>query len=192
MLIDGRDARDCSLHWLREQIAVVLQDTVLFTGTVRDNIGYGSDATPEEIVDAAKAAAAHEFIRRLPNGYDTELGPQGVGLSGGQRQRIGIARTLLRNPPVIILDEPTTSLDRDSESQVLQGLDRLMRDRTCILVTHSPRLARTADRIVRAPRRPDRRRSAPLASRRCRSSTGCWTAPRAACSSARATGRSAT
>jgi ATP-binding cassette subfamily B protein len=148
VLIDGRDARDCAIHWLREQVAVVLQDTVLFTGSVRANIGYGSDATPEQIVEAAKAAAAHEFIRRLPDGYDTELGPQGVGLSGGQRQRIGIARTLLRNPPIIILDEPTTSLDRDSESQVLQGLDRLMRDRTCILVTHSPRLARTADRIV--------------------------------------------
>ena len=148
VLLDGRDARDCKLAWLREQVAVVLQDTVLFTGSVRENIGYGADATPEEIVEAAKAAAAHEFIRRLPDGYDTELGPQGVGLSGGQRQRIGIARTLLRNPPVIILDEPTTALDRESEAQVLQGLDRLMRGRTCILVTHSPRLARTADQIV--------------------------------------------
>ena len=145
VLIDGRDARDCSLAWLRDQVAVVLQDTVLFTGSVRENIAYGVDATDEEIVDAAKAAAAHEFIRRLPDGYDTQLGPQGVGLSGGQRQRIGIARTLLRNPPIIILDEPTTALDRESEAQVLEGLDRLMRGRTCILITHSPRLVRTAD-----------------------------------------------
>ncbi len=148
VLIDGRDARDCSLAWVRDQVAVVLQDTVLFTGSVRDNIAYGSEATGEQVVEAAKAAAADAFIRRLPNGYDTELGPQGTGLSGGQRQRIGIARTLLRNPPIIILDEPTTALDRESEEQVLEGLDRLMRGRTCLLVTHSPRLVRTAERIV--------------------------------------------
>jgi ATP-binding cassette, subfamily B, bacterial len=162
--IDGRDTRDCSLAWLRRQVAVVLQDTVLFSGTVRENIAYGTDATPAEIEDAAKAAAAHDFIRALPKGYDTELGPQGVGLSGGQRQRIGIARTLLRNPPIIVLDEPTTALDREAEAQVLAGLDRLMRGRTCLLITHSPRLARTADEIVelaggqivdrRAPKRP--------------------------------------
>ena len=160
--LDGRDARDCDIAWLREQVAVVLQDTVLFTGSVRDNIAYGTDATPEEIVAAARAAAADEFIRRLPDGYDTVLGPQGNGLSGGQRQRIGIARTLLRNPPVIILDEPTTALDRASEAQVLEGLDRLMRGRTCLLITHSPRLAATADEVVeldggRIVRRTNRR-----------------------------------
>jgi ATP-binding cassette, subfamily B, bacterial len=146
--LDGRDVKDCSLQWLREQIAVVLQDTVLFSGTVRENIAYGTEATDKEVVAAAQAAAAHEFIRSLPDGYDTELGPQGTGLSGGQRQRIGIARTLLRNPPVIILDEPTTALDADSEDLVLEGLDRLMRGRTCLLITHSPRLARTADQII--------------------------------------------
>jgi len=146
--LDGRDVKDCSLSWLREQIAVVLQDTVLFSGTVRENIAYGTEATDTGVVAAAQAAAAHEFIRSLPDGYDTELGPQGTGLSGGQRQRIGIARTLLRNPPVIILDEPTTALDADSEDLVLEGLDRLMRGRTCLLITHSPRLARTADQII--------------------------------------------
>src|SRR4051812_44206535 len=97
VLIDSREARDCRLDWLREQVAVVLQDTVLFTGSVRDNIAYATEATDQQIEDAAKAAAAHDFIARLPDGYDTELGPQGNGLSGGQRQRIGIARTLLRN-----------------------------------------------------------------------------------------------
>ncbi len=162
VLIDGRDARDCSLAWLRDQVAVVLQDTVLFTGSVRDNIAYGSDATPAQIVEAARAAAAHEFIERLPDGYDTELGPQGTGLSGGQRQRIGIARTLLRDPPVLVLDEPTTALDRESEAQVLEGLDRLMRDRTCILITHSPRLARTADRVIALDGGRVVRRRAPL------------------------------
>ena len=148
MTLDGRDVKDCSLAWLREQIAVVLQDTVLFSGSVRENIAYGTEATDTDVVAAAEAAAAHEFIRSLPDGYDTELGPQGTGLSGGQRQRIGIARTLLRNPPVIILDEPTTALDADSEDLVLEGLDRLMRGRTVLLITHSPRLARTADQII--------------------------------------------
>ena len=149
MLIDGRDARDCSLR-------------VAARADRRRPAGHGPVLRHRarehrlrhrrhrhEIVDAAaEAAAAHEFIRALPDGYDTELGPQGTGFSGGQRQRIGIARTLLRNPPVIILDEPTTALDEDSEDQVLEGLDRLMRGRTCLLITHSPRLARTADQII--------------------------------------------
>ena len=148
VLIDGRDARDCSLAWLRDQVAIVLQDTVLFTGSVRENIAYGCDATAAQVEAAARAAAAHEFIAALPDGYETLLGPQGVGLSGGQRQRIGIARTLLRNPPILLLDEPTTGLDATSEAEVLDGLATLMRGRTTILVTHSPRLADTADRIV--------------------------------------------
>ena len=148
VLIDGRDARECSLSWLREQVAVVLQDTVLFSGTVHDNIAYATEATREGVVAAARAAAAHEFICGLPMGYDTDLGPQGVALSGGQRQRIGVARTLLRDPPVLVLDEPTTGLDAASETAVLDGLEALMRGRTTILITHSPRLADTADRIV--------------------------------------------
>ncbi|HWM08994.1 MAG TPA: ATP-binding cassette domain-containing protein, partial [Solirubrobacteraceae bacterium] len=149
VLIDGRDARDCSLAWLRAQVAILLQDTVLFSGTVRDNIAYGSAAGREEVEAAARAAAAHDFICALPQSYDTELGPQGAGLSGGQRQRIGIARTLLRDPPILLLDEPTTALDADSEGRLLDGLRTLMEGRTTVLITHSPRLEAMADRVVR-------------------------------------------
>jgi ATP-binding cassette, subfamily B, bacterial len=146
--IDGRDARDWSLPWLRDQIGILLQDTVLFTGTVADNIAYGATATREEIVAAATAAGAHDFISRLPDGYDEPLGPQGVGLSGGQRQRLGIARVLLRNPPILLLDEPTTGLDALSEANLVGSLRALMRGRTTIIVTHSMSLAATADRVL--------------------------------------------
>jgi ABC-type multidrug transport system fused ATPase/permease subunit len=121
---------------------------VLVTGTVRENIAYASSADEAEVVAAARAAAAHDFIRSLPEGYATELGPQGVGLSGGQRQRLGIARTILRDPPILILDEPTTALDVESELQVVQGLTRLMRGRTTLIITHSLALAHHADRVV--------------------------------------------
>jgi ATP-binding cassette, subfamily B, bacterial len=146
--IDGRDARDWSLQWLRDQIGILLQDTVLFTGTVAENIAYGATATREEIVEAAKASGAHDFISRLPGGYDEPLGPQGVGLSGGQRQRLGIARVLLRNPPILLLDEPTTGLDALSEANLVGSLRALMRGRTTIIVTHSMSLAATADRVL--------------------------------------------
>ena len=148
LLIDGRDVRDCSLAWLRDQIGVLLQDTVLFTGSVEENIAYGAQVGPESVVAAARTAAAHEFLSELPGGYRTELGPQGLGLSGGQRQRIGIARTLLRDPPILLLDEPTTALDADAEAQLLEGLEHLMQGRTTILVTHSFELARRADRVI--------------------------------------------
>jgi ABC-type multidrug transport system fused ATPase/permease subunit len=148
VVIDGRDARDCSLDWLRDQVGLLLQDTVLFNGTVAENIAYGTDASREQIIRAATRADADGFIGALPGGYDSPLGPQGVGLSGGQRQRMGIARVLLRDPPILLLDEPTTGLDAASEAQVMEGLAGLMRDRTTVLITHSITLARTADRVV--------------------------------------------
>ncbi len=148
VVIDGRDVRDCSLSWLRDQVGLVLQDTVLFTGTVAENIAYGIDADAEAIEDAAKAADAHSFVTALPQGYGTELGPRGVALSGGQRQRIAIARTVLRNPPILVLDEPTTGLDAESEAEVVRGLETLMRGRTTVVITHSLALAGGADRVI--------------------------------------------
>jgi ATP-binding cassette subfamily B protein len=148
VVIDGRDARDCSLAWLRDQVGTLLQDTVLFTGTVEENIAYGCDAEHDRIVAAVRAAAADDVVAALPAGYRTELGPQGVGLSGGQRQRIGIARTLLRDPPILVLDEPTTALDVEAEARLMDGLRELMSGRTTILITHSLELARGADRVV--------------------------------------------
>ncbi|MGI9119554.1 MAG: ABC transporter transmembrane domain-containing protein [Acidimicrobiales bacterium] len=148
VMIDGRDVRDCSLSWLRDQVGLVLQDTVLFSGTVADNISYGTEADRPSIEAAAKAAGAHAFVTALPIGYDTELGLRGVALSGGQRQRIAIARTLLRDPPVLVLDEPTTGLDVESEAEVVRGLETLMRGRTTVVITHSLALAAGADRVV--------------------------------------------
>jgi energy-coupling factor transporter ATP-binding protein EcfA2 len=148
VLLDGRDVRDCSLSWLRSQVGLVLQETVLFTGTVAENIAYGTPAGRSEIILAAKAAGAHPFIAELPEGYDTPLGSRGVALSGGQRQRIAIARTLLRDPPVLVLDEPTAALDRESEADVIAGLRALVENRTTIIITHSPALSAWADRTV--------------------------------------------
>ena len=146
--LDGQDARELSLRWVRDQVGVLLQDTILFSGSVRENIAYGTDADLATVEDVARAAGALSFIEVLPEGLDTLLGPGGVGLSGGQRQRIGIARVLLRDPPVLVLDEPTTGLDAASEALVMAGLDRLVEGRTTILITHSIELARTADRVA--------------------------------------------
>jgi ATP-binding cassette subfamily B protein/subfamily B ATP-binding cassette protein MsbA len=148
VLLDGRDARDCPPSWLREQVGLLLQDTILFSGTVADNVGYGVQADRAAVVAAATAACADEFVAALPDGYDTVLGPGGIGLSGGQRQRIGIARVLLRDPPILVLDEPTTGLDAYSESRVLPGLAALVRGRTTIVITHSAAPACTADRVA--------------------------------------------
>jgi ATP-binding cassette, subfamily B, bacterial len=149
VLIDGRDARECALAWLRDQVGFLLQETMLFAGSVGENIEYAaSGASRDAVVEAARTAGAHEFITRLPQGYDTELGPAGIGLSGGQRQRIGIARVLLRDPAILVLDEPTTGLDATSEDELMGGLERLMRGRTTFVITHSTGLARRAERVV--------------------------------------------
>ena len=135
--IDGQDVRSYTLASLRGQIGLVLQETVLFYGTVRDNIAYGRpEASIDEIRSAAKVANAHEFIRNLPDGYDTLIGERGVTLSGGQRQRLAIARTILRDSPIILLDEPTTGLDASSEALVLEGLNRLIVGRSAIIIAH--------------------------------------------------------
>ena len=146
--VDGRDAREWSLRWVRDQVGVLLQDTILFSGSVRDNIAYGTDADLATVEEVARVAGALAFVQALPDGFDTMLGPGGVGLSGGQRQRIGIARVLLRDPPVLVLDEPTTGLDPASEALVMDGLNRLIEGRTTILITHSTALARSADRVA--------------------------------------------
>jgi subfamily B ATP-binding cassette protein MsbA len=147
--IDGTDIRDFKLHGLRNQIAFVLQDTVLFRGTVRDNIAVGRpDATTDEIVQAAKLGNADEFITRMPRGYESIVGERGLRLSAGQRQRIGIARALIRNNPILILDEPSAALDAESEQVVLEALDRLMKDRTVICIAHRLSTIRDANKII--------------------------------------------
>lgn len=147
--IDGMDIRDFELHGLRNQIAFVLQDTVLFRGTVRDNIAFGRpDATEDEIVQAAKLANADDFIARMPHGYDGFVGERGLTLSAGERQRIGIARAVIRNCPILILDEPSAALDAEAEKLVLEALDRLMRDRTVICIAHRLSTIRNADKII--------------------------------------------
>ena len=149
VLVDGVDVTDDKLDLHRAQIGFVLQDTVLFAGTIRDNIAYGRlDATPEEIVAAAKMANAHEFISQMPHGYDSLVGERGLTLSGGQRQRIGIARAVVRNSPILILDEPTAALDTESEQVVMEALERLMKGRTVIIIAHRLSTIRDADKIV--------------------------------------------
>jgi ABC-type multidrug transport system fused ATPase/permease subunit len=149
VLIDGKDISDYTIDGLREQIGFVLQDTVLFYGSVRENIAYGRpDATDEEIIEAAKLANADEFIAKMPHGYDTLVGERGVTLSGGQRQRIGIARAVVRNSPILILDEPTASLDSESEKIVMEALEKLMIGRTVIIIAHRLSTIRDADKII--------------------------------------------
>jgi ABC-type multidrug transport system fused ATPase/permease subunit len=149
VLIDNVDLRDYKLQGLRSQIGFVLQDTVLFRGTVRENIAYGRpNATEEEIVAAAKLANADEFITRMPKGYDYLVGERGLTLSGGQRQRIGIARAIIRNAPILILDEPTAALDTESEKLVIDALERLMKGRTVITIAHRLSTIRDAHKII--------------------------------------------
>jgi ABC-type multidrug transport system fused ATPase/permease subunit len=149
VIIDGHDVRDYKLHPLRDQIGYVLQDTVLFRGTILENIAFGRPgATRAEIVEAARLANADEFIARMPHGYETMVGERGLTLSGGQRQRIGIARVMVRNSPILLLDEPTAALDSESERLVMDALERLMKGRTVITIAHRLTTVRDADQIV--------------------------------------------
>ncbi len=149
VMLDGRDLRSVTLASLREQVTLLLQETLIFDGTVRDNIAFGRpDATDAEIVAAARAADAHAFITSLPDGYATSIGQQGRRLSGGQRQRIAIARALIRDAPVLVLDEPTTGLDGRSSARILAPLRRLMAGRTTILISHGLASVRAASRVL--------------------------------------------
>jgi ABC-type multidrug transport system fused ATPase/permease subunit len=147
--VDGRDLRSIQLSSLRQQVAVVLQDSFLFNNSVVENLLYGKpDATREELVDAAKAANAHEFIIQLPEGYDTEIGERGVKLSGGQKQRLALARAILADPRILILDEATSSVDAEAEFLIQQALERVLKDRTSLVIAHRLSTVRNADKII--------------------------------------------
>jgi len=149
ILLDGRDIRDIKLRSLRSQIAMVLQDVFLFHGTVRDNILFGRpSASEEEMVAAAKTANAHDFVMSLPDGYDTMIGERGVKLSGGQKQRVSIARAVLKDAPILILDEATSSVDTETEILIQEALERLMVGRTTLVIAHRLSTIRNADQIV--------------------------------------------
>jgi ATP-binding cassette subfamily B protein len=147
--VDGYDVRDVTLDSLRGAIGYVSQDVYLFDGTVRENLLYGAfEAAEGEMVAAAEAAEAHEFVSRLPNGYDTRIGERGVKLSGGQRQRLSIARAMLRDPSILVLDEATSAVDTETESLIKRALDRLTADRTTLVIAHRLSTVKDADRIV--------------------------------------------
>ena len=149
IFVDGHDVRDVTLASLREQVGIVPQETNLFNDTVYNNILYGRlDATRDEVIAAAKAANADEFIQQLPKGYNTQLGDRGVNISGGQRQRISIARAILKNPRILILDEATSALDTESERIVQEALDRLMVGRTSFVIAHRLSTIQNAAKII--------------------------------------------
>jgi ATP-binding cassette subfamily B protein len=149
ILIDGVDVRDYDVKWLRRQVGIVLQEPYLFHGTIAENIAYGHpEATPEQIIEAAKAANAHDFVVGFPDGYDTMVGERGQSLSGGERQRISIARAILDNPRILILDEATSSVDSETEKQIQQALDRLVAGRTTFAIAHRLSTLQAADRLV--------------------------------------------
>jgi ABC-type multidrug transport system fused ATPase/permease subunit len=147
--VDGWDVRELTLASLRDQIGMVAQEPFLFNGTVRENLAYGRlEAGDEEVEAAARAAHAHEFIAAMPEGYQTLIGERGVKLSGGQKQRLAIARALLKDPPMIILDEATSNIDSETEVQIQDALDRLIVDRTTLIIAHRLSTLRSVDRII--------------------------------------------
>jgi ABC-type multidrug transport system fused ATPase/permease subunit len=149
VMLDGRDVREITKKSLRAQIAIVLQDTLLFSTTVRENIAYGRpDATEEEIIEAARRAQADEFIRQMPQEYSSLVGERGGHLSVGQRQRIGIARAFLKNAPILLLDEPTSALDPSTESAIMETIKELMRGRTTLIATHRLATIHNLDQII--------------------------------------------
>jgi subfamily B ATP-binding cassette protein MsbA len=149
ILIDGIDIRNITVKSLRSFIGVVTQETILFNDTVKNNIAYGlQDVSPDKIIEAAKAANAHNFIEGLKDNYETVIGDRGTKLSGGERQRLSIARALLKNPPILILDEATSSLDTESELLVQQAIERLMKGRTSIVIAHRLSTVQSADKII--------------------------------------------
>jgi len=149
ILLDGREIREITLRTLRRNIGFVQQDVYLFAGSVADNIRYGKlDASREEIMAAAKKANAHDFIMELPDAYDTDIGQRGVKLSGGQKQRLSIARVFLKDPPIIIFDEATSSLDNESEKAVQESLEKLTDNRTTLVIAHRLSTVRNAQRII--------------------------------------------
>jgi ATP-binding cassette subfamily B protein/subfamily B ATP-binding cassette protein MsbA len=147
--LDGRDIRGLTLESLRKQLSIVLQDVFLFHGTVRENILFGNpNATDEQIIAAARIANAHDFVAGMQDGYDTLIGERGVKLSGGQKQRISIARAVLKDAPILILDEATSSVDTETEFLIQQALERLMQGKTVVIIAHRLSTVRKADRIV--------------------------------------------
>ena len=149
LLIDGVDIRDVTLASLRANIGIVMQDVFLFSAPIRDNIAYGRpDATEEEVIEAAKIARIHDFIVSLPEGYSTEVGERGITLSGGQKQRVAIARTLLLDPKILVLDDSTSSVDMETEFLIQQALQELLKGRTAFVIAHRIRTIRNADQIL--------------------------------------------
>jgi ATP-binding cassette subfamily B protein len=150
VLIDGHDIRDVTIKSLRANIGLVMQDVFLFNATIRDNIAYGGpDSTEEEIIEAAKIARIHDFIVSLPEGYETWVGERGITLSGGQKQRVAIARTLLLDPSILVLDDSTSSVDMETEYLIQQALAELQQGRTAFVIAHRIRTVRNADQITR-------------------------------------------
>jgi ABC-type multidrug transport system fused ATPase/permease subunit len=147
--VDGHNLRDIKLASLRRQVAVVLQDSFLFNNTVAQNLLYGKpDATEDELIAAARTANADDFITKLPEGFDTELGERGVKLSGGQKQRLALARTILADPKILILDEATSSVDAEAEYLIQQALERVLKGRTALVIAHRLSTIRNADKIL--------------------------------------------